>query len=206
MTVPKTVPVDELKAALRREVMARRRAVHAARGNEAAFALAVRICKELTPKGNKIAGYWPLGDEIDCRPALTALDTAGAEVALPVVAGQGQVLIFRSWSPGDTLDPGPFGTAHPGTRAAIIAPLVLLLPLIAFDARGHRLGYGAGYYDRTIAALRRERSILTVGIAYDAQEVDAVPNNVHDQCMDAVITEARSLCFNEAFKCQGSLV
>jgi 5-formyltetrahydrofolate cyclo-ligase len=198
------MPVGELKAALRREVMARRRAVHAARGNEAAFALAVRICKEISAKGKKVAGYWPLGDEIDCRPALTALKTAGAEVALPVVAGQGQVLIFRAWSPGDVLDPGPFGTAHPGTRAAIVAPTLLLLPLIAFDATGHRLGYGAGYYDRTVAALRRERPILAVGIAYDEQEVDAVPADLHDQRMDAVITDTRMLCFNEALNLQGS--
>ncbi len=204
MTVPKAVPVDQLKAALRREVMARRRAVHTARGNEASFALAVRLWKEIKANGNKIAGYWPLGDEVDCRPALTALKTAGAEVALPVVAGQGQVLLFRSWSPGDALESGPFGTAHPTTRAAIVAPFVLLLPLIAFDARGHRLGYGAGYYDRTIAALRRDRGILAVGIAYDEQQVDAVPSDVHDQRMDAVITDQRTLCFNEAFRSQGS--
>lgn len=204
MTVPKAAPYPELKAVMRRDVLARRRAVHAARGNEAAFALAVRVCQEVTARGNKIAGYWPIGDEIDCRPALSALKTAGAEVALPVVAGQGQVLLFRSWSPGDTLEPGPFGTAHPATRAAIVAPAVLLLPLIAFDATGHRLGYGAGYYDRTVAALRRERGVLTVGIAYDEQEVGAIPADVHDQRMDAVITDRRTLCFNDALRPQGS--
>ena len=79
-----------------------------------------------------------------------------------------------------------------------MTPTTLLLPLIAFDNKGHRLGYGAGYYDRTIAALRRERMVLAIGIAYDAQEVEAVPVDVHDQCMDAVITERRTLWFNEA--------
>lgn len=179
--------------ALRRAALARRRDLHAGIGSEAAAAVAKRVLAEIAPRGNKIAGYWPIGDELDCRPALAALKAAGAEVALPVAAGQGEVLIFRSWSPGDALDGGPFGTAHPTPRAAVVVPEVLLLPLLAFDAGGRRLGYGAGYYDRTIAALRRDRRVLAVGLAYDGQEVETVPVGRHDQAMDGVITDLRTL-------------
>ena len=200
MTSPTSVSPAELKSAQRRDVMARRRAVHGARKDHAGADLAARVLAEIPSQNNIIAGYWPLGDEIDCRPALAALKAAGAEVALPVVAGQGQVLLFRSWCPGDQLQPGPFGTAHPTPRAAVVTPTVLLLPLIAFDATGHRLGYGAGYYDRTVGALRKDRAILVVGIAYDEQEVPAVPADRHDQRMDAIITDRRTLAVSEAFR------
>jgi len=200
MTSPSAVPAAELKAKLRRVVMARRRETHIVRHKMAAADLAKRLVADISPKGKTIAGYWPLGDELDCRPALEALLATGAAVALPVVAGQGQVLIFRNWTPGDALDPGPFGTVHPTARAAMVAPNVLLLPLIAFDQTGHRLGYGAGYYDRTVAALRQSSQILTIGIAYDEQEVEAVPVDNHDQRMDAVITDRRTLWFNGALK------
>ncbi len=197
MTSPNAVPAAELKAKLRRVVMARRRETHIARNAQAAPELAKRLVTEIAPHGKTIAGYRPLGEELDCRPALEALRAVGATVALPVVAGQGQVLIFRNWLPGDTLEPGPFGTFHPTTRAALAAPSILLLPLIAFDGTGQRLGYGAGYYDRTISALRQSGQILAVGIAYDEQEVETVPTDPHDQRMDAVITDRRTLWFNK---------
>jgi len=196
MTSADTVPVADRKTALRREVLARRRAIHEAAAAAAAAALAARIVGEIHDAENSIAGYWPLGDEIDCRPALEALDAKGCEVVLPVTAGQGQVLIFRRWSPGDVLEPGPFGTMHPGARAPLMCPKVLLLPLIAFDLQGHRLGYGAGYYDRTVAHLRQQHDVTVIGIAYDQQEVAEVPVGPHDQRMDAVMTESRSLWFN----------
>ena len=200
MTSPSAVPNSELKAELRRVVMARRRETYLARNGEAAAGLVKRLLADIAPQGKKIAGYWPLGEELDCRPALEALRAAGAALALPVVAGQGQVLIFRSWCPGDTLESGPFGTMHPTARAPLVAPNILLLPLIAFDRNGHRLGYGAGYYDRTVAATRQSSEILTIGIAYDEQEVEAVPVETHDQRMDAVITDRRTLWFNSALK------
>jgi len=200
MTTPSAVSVADRKAALRRDVLAKRRETHAIRAHDAARAVADRVLAEIPPQSKTIAGYWPLGDELDCRPVLEVLKAAGAEVALPVVAGQGQVLIFRAWCPGDTLDPGPFGTAHPGVRAAVVVPDLFLLPLIAFDATGHRLGYGAGYYDRTVGAQRRERSITAIGLAYDEQEVAVVPTDGHDQRMDGVITDRRTLWFNAAAK------
>lgn len=203
--MPSAFSLSERKVQQRRAALKRRKDAHAARATDAAAALTVRALTAFKTQDFSIAGYWPLGDEIDCRPLLAALKSTGAQVALPVVAGQGQVLIFRIWTPGDALDQGPFGTAHPGIRAAVVVPRVLLVPLIAFDAAGNRLGYGAGYYDRTIAALRRaalnnEGAITAIGLAYDEQEVDAVPAEAHDQHLDAVMTDRRTLWFNEAAK------
>ena len=200
MTSLSTSPA-QLKTAMRRAVMAQRRTAHGARAAAAvAAALAQRVAEAVPAAGSKVAGYWPLGDELDCRPALAALKAAGAEVALPVVAGQGRVLIFRAWAPGDALESGPFGTSHPTVRAALVAPNILLLPLIAFDLTGQRLGYGAGYYDRTVAAFRKERPVTVIGVAYDEQEVAAVPIDEHDQTMDAVITDSRTIWFTGAAK------
>jgi 5-formyltetrahydrofolate cyclo-ligase len=196
--------IADLKAVLRRSVMARRRDVHHARHLQAGGVLAERVFAEVPAAQNRVAGYWPLGEEIDCRPALISLQAGGAAIGLPVVAGQGQVLIFRAWQPGDVLESGPFGTSHPTNRAPLLIPTVLLLPVLAYDSSGHRLGYGAGYYDRTVAALRRDHSILSIGIAYDEQEVDQVPADDHDQKMDAVITDKRALWFNPAVKPQRS--
>lgn len=193
--MPLTSPADA-KSTLRRAILERRRAAHRTDGNDAAEAVALRIHQDIAFKGKTIAGYWPLGDELDCRPALEALAAAGAQVALPVVAGQGQVLIFRSWKPGDSLDQGPFGTMHPGTRASVVSPQILLVPLIAFDLEGNRLGYGAGYYDRTISAMRADGGVNAIGLAYDCQRVDGVPADAHDQPLDGVITPSSTLWFD----------
>ena len=190
-----TSPADA-KMTQRRAMLERRRAAHLAQGPEAALALTANLIAELDHKGKNIAGYWPLGDEIDCRPALEALSNAGALVALPVVAGQGQVLIFRAWRPGDVLEQGPFGTMHPNARSPVVCPQVLLVPLIAFDLEGGRLGYGAGYYDRTIASFRAHGQVTSIGLAYDVQRVDAVPVDAHDQPLDAVITNSGAIWFD----------
>ena len=185
----------DAKAALRRLVLARRRDTHAARSAHAPDGLRARVVAAVNPQNKIIAGYWPLGDEIDPRPALIALGEAGGQIALPAVAGQGMVLIFRGWRNGDPLESGPFGTAHPPARAPLMEPDTLLLPLIAFDSAGNRLGYGAGYYDRTVAALRRQRKMLVIGLAYDEQEVPEVPAAAHDQRLDGIITDRRTLWF-----------
>jgi 5-formyltetrahydrofolate cyclo-ligase len=177
-------------------MLERRRAAHRAIGSEAAHAVAGFIRAEIDPKEKSIAGYWPLGDELDCRPALEALAAAGAQVALPVVAGQGHALVFRQWKPGDVLEQGPFGTMHPTARAPVVTPRVLLVPLLAFDLDGHRLGYGAGYYDRTIAAFRANGNVTAIGLAYDVQRVDTVHADGHDQALDGVITNTGALWFD----------
>ncbi|MGE4061775.1 MAG: 5-formyltetrahydrofolate cyclo-ligase [Rhodospirillaceae bacterium] len=186
----------DAKMALRRAMLERRRAAHLAGSTDAAVAVARQAVDVLDARTKHIAGYWPLGDELDPRPALEALWNAGALLALPVVAGQGQVLIFRSWKPGDALDQGPFGTQHPNPRAPIVGPHILFVPLIAFDLQGARLGYGAGYYDRTLASLRAQGAVTAIGLAYDAQRVDSVPADPHDQPLDGVITPSGALWFD----------
>ena len=198
MSAPSPSYQPDPKAALRRLVMGRRRTLHAEKSAVAAREIAHRVLEEVRPAQKCVAGYWPIGDELDPRPALEAIIAAGGQAALPVVAGQGQVLIFRQWSCGDPLDQGPFGTAHPNPRAPAVTPDILLLPLIAYDKTGHRLGYGAGYYDRTVEALRAQRGIIVIGLAYDEQEIDTVPAGSHDQRLDAIITDARALWFNPA--------
>ena len=139
------------------------------------------LCRETALEGRCIAGYWPVRGEIDPRPLLLAL---GRPVALPVTGPRGTVLEFRLWRPGDELAPGPFGLSEPtGPRAE---PDVLLVPLLAFDACGNRLGYGGGYYDRTIAAT----GALAIGAAYAAQEAAAVPVGPDDRPLAGILTEA----------------
>lgn len=188
----------DAKAALRRSVMERRRAAHGSGAVPAASAVSDHLLVAIVPQGKIIAGYWPLGDELDCRPALEALSAAGAQIVLPVVAGQGQVLIFRIWRPGDDLEQGPFGTMHPGARSPMAHPDVMLIPLIAFDRTGHRLGYGAGYYDRTLASYRAQKAIIALGLAYAVQEVDKVPIDHHDEPLDGVVTEVGTRWFGKS--------
>lgn len=130
--------------------------------------------------GNCIGAFWPISDEIDIRPLLLALDRP---VVLPVVRGRGCALAFGHWRPGDTLLPGPFGTMEPTGPEA--RPDTLLVPMLAFDACGNRLGYGGGHYDRTLSRL----DVHAIGVAYAAQRVAAVPVGPGDRRLDAVLTE-----------------
>jgi 5-formyltetrahydrofolate cyclo-ligase len=181
----------ERKRALRRTAKARR-AEAAAAAPEAGRALARHLQVRVVPApGAPLAGYWPMGDEIDPVPALEAFYEAGHPIGLPVMPGPAQPLRFRAWRPGDALVDGGFGTRVPAPGAAEIVPRLLLVPLLAFDRAGYRLGYGGGFYDRTLAALRaRDRGVLAVGVGYRAQEVDAVPRDANDQRLDLIVTEA----------------
>jgi 5-formyltetrahydrofolate cyclo-ligase len=132
-----------------------------------------------------IGGFWPIQNEIDIRPLLVALHDRGHPLALPVTGRRGEGLVFRAWRPGEPLLPGAFGTSHPA--GAIVTPDVLLIPLLAFDGQGHRLGYGGGFYDRTLAALP---GALRIGCAFAAQEMDSLPVGPYDQRLHAVVTEA----------------
>ena len=122
------------------------------------------------PPGAVVSGFWPMGQEIDIRPLLLALHERGHPIVLPETPKRGNPLIFRLWQPGDALVPERFGTLRPDGEVTV--PDFLLVPLLAFDRRGHRLGYGAGYYDRTLAGLPGR---FRLGVAYAAQEVDEVP-------------------------------
>jgi 5-formyltetrahydrofolate cyclo-ligase len=131
-----------------------------------------------------------MGSEIDVTPLMVALaEATGAELALPVVIARVMPLAFRRWQPGMPLVAGPFGTSHPGDREPLTVPELLLVPLLSFDRARHRLGYGAGFYDRTLAGLRKYFQVTAVGVAYAAQEVGAVPVGDHDERLDLVLTE-----------------
>jgi 5-formyltetrahydrofolate cyclo-ligase len=137
-----------------------------------------------------VSGYWPVQDELDPRPLMLALAARGAQLALPVAEARGRPLRFRAWRPDDPLAPGALRIPEPLASAPEVLPDLVLVPMLAFDRRGFRLGYGAGFYDRTLALVRATKPVLAVGLAYAAQESDAVPVGTHDEPLDWVVTEA----------------
>lgn len=136
-----------------------------------------------------VSVYHPIRDEVDTAPLFEALTRAGVATALPVTVGRGQALRFLLWGPGDPVAPGSWGIPEPLPSAPSIDPDILFVPLAAFDRRGFRLGYGAGHYDNSLAALRNRKPVFAIGIAFAIQEVDRVPTEPHDEPLDAVITE-----------------
>lgn len=190
--------IQSAKVELRRSALSARNSLPDERKTEAAHAVAARVNQIPGLRaGQTIAGYWPLGSEIDCRPALTAIGASGCRLVLPVAGHRGDRLLFRVWEPGKKLESGPFGTSHPPASAIVLEPDILLVPLLAFDRQGNRLGYGAAYYDRTLAALRPSRPVTAWGFAFDEQEVAEVPAEPTDQKLDGVITDRRLLRFGE---------
>ncbi len=181
--------VDETKAALRKEMYARRRA--AFKENERApQGLKLKFLEAVTPPDTAaVSGFWPMGSEIDPRPILEVLQRRGHRVGLPVVTGPGTPLLFREWRPGDILQPGGFNTEVPRDDKPEVEPDILLVPLLAFDREGYRLGYGGGFYDRTLERLRETGARLAIGVAFAAQEVESVPRGDYDQPLDMILTE-----------------
>jgi len=187
-------PLDRYKSEFRARALAHRSMVARRAGSGAAVALRERLLAALEwPPGCAVSAYWPMGDEIDIRPLAEALHRRGHTIGLPVTVRRGLPLVFRAWAPGDALVPGGFGTQIPAPEQPEITPRVLLVPLLAFDRTGHRLGYGGGFYDRTLETLRAAGPTLAVGVAYAGQEVDAVPRGSHDQCLDWIMTEAEAI-------------
>lgn len=180
------------KALLRTEMRRRRSAFCASRPDAGrrivANFLPIAGAAGVEP-GVAVAAYWSVGDEADVRPLIGHLHGIGADCLLPVVAGRGQPLIFRRWRPDQPLAEGPLGTRQPGPDAEEGVPAVLLVPLLAFDRRGYRLGQGGGYYDRTLAGLRRQGRITAIGVGLSCQEVEAVPHGPTDARLDWVLTE-----------------
>jgi 5-formyltetrahydrofolate cyclo-ligase len=178
-----------LKAALRRQALARRDALPAAERAQAAEAIAAHAFPVAVAPGAIVAGFMPMKSEINPLPLMRKLAAAGARLALPVVAGKGQPLIMRAWGFGEPLSSGVWGIREPPPTAPAVAPDILIVPLLAFDRAGQRIGYGAGYYDMTIAALRTKREVVAIGLAFAAQEIAAVPATARDVPLDLVLTE-----------------
>lgn len=135
-----------------------------------------------------VSAFRSFGDELDTGPLLGRLAADGYRLALPVMQGKAKPLLFRAWAPGDPMRTVQWGIEEPLTTSPAIVPDILLVPLLAFDRHGYRLGYGGGYYDRTLAALRANRPVLAVGLAFSEQEVDAVPHLDYDERLDWVLT------------------
>jgi 5-formyltetrahydrofolate cyclo-ligase len=143
----------------------------------------------LQPLGESciVSAYAPMAEEFRIWPLLRRLAGQGVRLAMPVMQGKGRPLVFRAWTPGDAMDRGVWGIAEPKADKPQVEPDILLVPLLAFDRQGWRLGYGGGYYDRTLRHLRARKAVVAVGIAHDGQEVDAVPHLDYDQRLDWVL-------------------
>lgn len=181
---------DPDKASLRAEARARRGRAFALFGPRIGPVLRANFMQAFSlPPDATVGGYHAIGEEADIDPLLTALHQRGHATGLPRVAAPGAPLAFHAWAPGDDLVRGYRDIPEPAPETAPIEPHVLLVPMLAYDATGHRLGYGGGFYDRTLEALRKARPVLAIGIAYSAQRVDSLPGAAHDQRLDAVLTE-----------------
>jgi 5-formyltetrahydrofolate cyclo-ligase len=187
------ISLDDKKTALRNEASRVRKKAFAATP-DAGARLASNIAAhatELNLEGGLkiVSAFWSMGSEIDTAPLLEMLLAAGHTVGLPVVVRNAEPLVFRKWKYGDALIDGGFGTSIPSPDAAEVTPEILIVPLLAYDDTGYRLGYGGGFYDRTLENLSREFKPVTIGIAFAAQRVDNVPRDQHDRCLDWIATE-----------------
>jgi len=198
MTENRVDAILQQKAELRREALARRDALPAEIRKAAAEAITARPFPLAVAPGMIVSGFMPLKSEINPLPLMRKFADAGARLALPVVAGSGKPLIMRSWQWGEPLFPGVWGIREPGREAPEVQPDILLVPLLAFDRGGHRIGYGAGYYDLTIAQLRAKKPIAAVGIAFAAQEIETVPRTAFDAKLDLVLTESETIDLRNA--------
>jgi 5-formyltetrahydrofolate cyclo-ligase len=187
MTSP--TPIDDAKAAFRRDAVARRDALPAAVRAAAGEAIAKRPFPLAIPPGTVISGFMPLNNEIDPLPLMRKLAGQGARLLLPAVIGRGKPLAMREWQFGAPLAVGQWGIREPKPDAMALDPEILLVPLLAFDRLGNRIGYGAGYYDLTITQLRERKDVVAVGLAFAGQEVPAVPTTSRDAPLDLVLTE-----------------
>ena len=180
----------ELKKQLRGEALARRDELDPPWRIEAAPGMAECAAAIGVAPGSIVSGFWPIKSEVDVRPLMFALREQGARLALPAILDR-ETIVFRELVRGAPLVDMGFGTAGPGEEAEILDPILMLVPLAAIDARGHRIGYGGGYYDRAIERLRAKcHAPRLIGVAFDCQEVAAVPDEAHDIRLESVLTES----------------
>ncbi len=186
------------KADLRREAAAWRDGLPAEERRGAAEAIAARAFPLPVAPGAVVSGFMPFKSEINPLPLLQKLEGAGALLALPRIVGRGHPLSMRAWEFGAPLERGQWGIREPRADAPEVDPDILIVPLLAFDRAGYRLGFGAGYYDMTLTALRARKTIAAVGIAFAAQEVPAVPRTERDARLDLVLTEREVIDLRES--------
>lgn len=179
----------DTKSDLRAEA-GRRRGALAESARQAGAERVAALALDVLPSGSGtvVSGYYPIRDELDPLPLLARLAEQGSEICLPVMLYDERKLMFRGWRPGEPLEARQFGVPEPLDAAPRQIPDILFVPLLAFDAAGNRLGYGAGFYDRTLAELRAARAVTAIGLAFDEQEVAAVPHDAYDQRLDGVLT------------------
>ena len=190
--------IDEEKAIVRRDALTRRNALPPKLRAQAAEAIAALPFPVPVAPGTIVSGFMPLKSEINPLPLMRAFAAAGAQLALPVVAGKGRPLTMRAWSFGEPLASGVWGIREPTPEAPEVFPDILIVPLLGFDRTGQRIGYGAGYYDMTIGRLRTMKAVTAVGIAYAAQEIARVPFTPRDAVLDLVLTERETIDFRKA--------
>lgn len=190
-------PKDDLKSQIRRDAIATRDALPGEFRMEAAETVALRGLPFEVPAGAVVSGFFPLKTEINPVRLMRRLEAAGAQLALPMVLGRGKPLSMRAFKFGDELIPGQWGILEPSKDAPEVEPDILIVPLLAFDRVGQRIGYGAGYYDMTIMALRRKKPIAAVGVAFAAQEIPRVPATPNDAPLDFVLTEREVIDLQE---------
>jgi 5-formyltetrahydrofolate cyclo-ligase len=183
-------PIAELKKSARSAAAIVRKAAHEGLQHTAPLALVSHPFPVKPESGRQIvSAFYPYKSEIDTRPLLGKLAGEGWTTCLPIVIGEGLPLEFRRWLPGEPTIPGVWGIPRPPDLAPIMEPDVLIIPMLAFDRAGYRLGYGGGFYDRTLEKLRIRKTIIAIGAAYSAQEISRVPISTHDQALDFIITE-----------------
>lgn len=179
----------ENKARLRAEMKAARSALPAETRAQLSRQIADLAVGALGIRpGMVVSGFLSIGDELDTGPLLVKLHAAGAQLCLPVMQGKAKPLLFRAYAPGDDLDTVIWGIREPKTHQPVLKPELILLPLLAFDIQGWRLGYGGGFYDRTLREARGERPVRAIGLAFDLQKVDRVPHLDYDEPIDGVMT------------------
>ena len=184
-------PDPTLKPELRRAALARRAELPAS----ARTAFSERLTAQGAALARRfgagaVSAFYPVRDEPDTLALLALLAAEGVATALPVTGKRGEPLIFRRWRPGDPTVPGQMRIPEPPAQAPALDPDLLFVPLAAFDRRGHRIGYGAGHYDRTLAGLRALKPIVAVGVGYGVAEIAAGPDEPHDQRLDYVLTDS----------------
>ena len=183
------VSLDADKQALRARMKRVRAELDDETRDSSARALADAALEFIAPSpGAVISGFAAIDDELNLWPLLETLAASGHPIVLPVTIRKGEPLIFRAWEPGVALEPGAFSVPVPGADAPERTPEILLVPLLAFDSEGFRLGYGAGFYDRTLSKLRARGRVTAIGIAFEVQQVEAVPHDVYDEALDWVLT------------------